>query len=1063
MLSYPTPAVPGARRGRHAALAGQLVLLFLAAIVQLWPQAAAAEVPVPANLAEARALVAENGWSFEVDDTFVRSRTPAELENLFGYVPPDDWERIFAEHLRSYSQAKDELPTYWNWANMGGTTPVKDQGSCGSCWAFAAMGEVESHIKIQYGIELDLSEQQIISCNPYGSGCDGGWAGAAYYVCNSYGAIHQHCMRYQASDYVPCTQDQHIPYGFVGSWHSVANNVLQIKTALLDGPVCSAIDGSGDFEYYSGDCYDAPGGSHTNHLIEIVGWDDRLCAGAGAWIIKNSWGTTWGMNGYGYVKYGAALIGSGVTQADYIPPPATIQLTAPSGSQQLMGEGQADITWNTSGAAVPYVDILFSHDDWCFETVVARNVPNTGVYVWDVPNTATTSGHLVVHPSTGTRDGFGFSAQDLTIIGHKVRYVSAAGGNTPPYESPATAAHSITDAVAACTGLDSIMVAEGEYFETSSISSTIRLYGGWSADFNERDPAAHPTGLRGTTSALRFFSGAGDYAGVDGFVFHDCLGGLYSEPSSGHHGGAIYSLNASPFVRNCVFENCRAASGGNFGLGGAILVSGGHPVIEDCRFEGNMATSGGAVALVGGAVATLSGNLFQGNACSDSLQNDKHGAALYASGGQVSLEGDRFENNGGCYTGGGIYTAGAALTATDVVLQGNRSRNDGAGLYANTGELDLQGVVLAGNQALGNGGGLAASGVAFTLRNGRIAGNTSSLMGGGLFVISAAGGCLENCLLDGNSAGSTGGGAFLNASGSFALRNNVVSDNTAGGLTCFGAELTLDYNDVWNNTGGDYDGGTVPGPHDISADPRYVDAPGGDYGLALHSPCLDAGDPDPTCADPDGSPADIGLCGGPAGATEAPAAVAGATITDLGGGHYRLDWTANSEPDVETYVIYRDTAAVFAPDPGKSIASVAHPITTWEDTPPYACYYLVVAVDGGGHVGGYSARLQTADMTAVPTADLPRAYAVTRVVPNPFNPSTTIHYAAPRDGQLNLNVYDLRGRLVRRLVEGSVPAGQHQAVWDGRDERGLGVATGVYLVRLRAGEQVSTLKIMLAK
>jgi predicted outer membrane repeat protein len=1063
MLSHPTPGIPAGRSGRHAVFAGHLVFLFLAAVWLLLPPLAAASEPTPANLAEARALVAANGWSFEVDDTFMRSRTPAEREHLRGYVPPDDWDRIFAEHLRTYEAAKDELPTYWNWANMGGATPVKDQGSCGSCWAFAAMGEVESHIKIEYGIELDLSEQQIISCNPYGSGCDGGWAGAAYYVCNTYGGIHQHCMRYEASDYVPCTQDQHIPYAFVDSWHSVANNVTQIKTALLDGPVCSGIDASGAFEYYSGDCYDAPGGSWTNHLIVIMGWDDRLCGGSGAWIIKNSWGPSWGMSGYGYIKYGAALIGSGVTQVDYTPPPSTIQVTAPTGSQQLMGEGQASITWNTTGATVPYVDILFSHDDWCFETVVALNVPNTGEYVWDVPNTATTSGHLVIHPSTGTRDGYGFSPQDLTIIGHKIRYVSATGSDTAPYETPATAAHSIADAMLACTGLDSIMVAEGEYFGSYSVSSTIRLFGGWSTDFSERDPTAHPTRLRGTSSTLRIFSGAGDYAGVDGFVFHDCLGGLYSEPTSGHHGGAIYSLNASPLIRNCVFENCRAASGGTFGLGGAILASGGHPVIEDCLFTGNVATSGGAIALVGNATANLSGNLFQGNACSDSLQNDKHGAALYVNGSQVSLDGDRFEYNGGCYTGGGIYAAGAVLSAADVVFDGNRSRNDGAGLYADASDLDLQGVVIVDNQALGNGGGLAASSGAFTLRNGRIAGNGGSLMGGGLFVIGATGGGVENCLFEGNSAGSTGGGAFLNANSAFAVRNNVVSGNAGGGLTCFGAELSLDYNNVWSNTGGDYGGSTVPGSHDISADPRYVDPASGDYGLALHSPCLDAGDPDPICADPDGSPADIGLCGGPAGATEAPAAVAGATITDLGDGHYRLDWTANSEPDIDIYVIYRDTAAVFVPDPAKTIASVAHPVTSWEDTPPYACYYLVVAVDNGGHVGGYSARLQTADMSPVPTTDLPKAYAVTRVVPNPFNPSTTIYYAAPRDGQASLDVYDLRGRRVRRLVQGSVAAGQHQVVWDGRDERGLGVATGVYLVRLRAGEQVATLKVMLAK
>ena len=96
-----------------------------------------------------------------------------------GYVRPPDWDRTFQEHLRVFPADKDDLPAVWDWRTMNGVTPVKNQGSCGSCSAFAAAAEMEAKIRIYYGNRvLDLSEQQIISCNPYGSGCGGGWAGS---------------------------------------------------------------------------------------------------------------------------------------------------------------------------------------------------------------------------------------------------------------------------------------------------------------------------------------------------------------------------------------------------------------------------------------------------------------------------------------------------------------------------------------------------------------------------------------------------------------------------------------------------------------------------------------------------------------------------------------------------------------------------------------------------------------------------------------------------------------------------------------------------------------------
>jgi len=1038
---------------------GQLVMISFG-LGLVFTSLAVAQSP---ELLQMQEKIKTNGWSWEADDTFINSLTPEARANLRGFAPPADYEEILARKMKILPVNKDDLPSMWDWRFMNGVTSVKNQGQCGSCWAFAAAAELESFIMIYYGHELNLSEQQIVSCNEYGAGCGGGWAGAAYSLFLTNGAIHEHCMPYLAMDppQAPCVQEGHHPYGWVTGWHSIPNDVIQIKTALLTGPVCTGIDASSEFEMYGGGCYDVQGGAWTNHLVEIVGWDDRMCDNEGAWIIKNSWGTDFGANGFAFVKYGAGLVGVGVTQLEYAPPPVTVQVTGPLGDQDLLSETFTEITWSTAGSPVSSVDLWFTHDDMCFETLIAADVPNSGSYTWLVPNEASTTAHLLVFPHTGTEVGYGFSPTPLTIIGHKVRYVSPTGNNTPPFETPATAAHNIGDALLACTGLDSIMIAGGEYLDALTIGSTVRLFGGWNDDFTERNLELHETRIRGVSSAVSFFEGAGDFGGVDGITFHDCMGGYYSQPEFGRHGGAIYSLGASPTINNCVFLNCRAAPGGDYGLGGAIFVSGGNPVITNCRFEENVATNGGGIALVDVVSATFQGNVFLRNSCSDSLSANK-GAALYTSNGQVVSDGDVFTNNGGTAEGGAIYLSNAVYDANNLTIIGGRAQGNGGAVYAENTDVDVRHAFISPNTAASSGGGLYTTAGTVTLTNVHLDGNQTTNVGGGAMIMSPTAGSVENCLVEGNGANTLGGGICITTSEPYTVRNNCVTDNIGGGLVCMGQAVTADYNDVWDNNGNDYGPGS-PGPHDLAADPLWVDPAGGDYGLGLHSPCLDRGDPNPDNADPDGSRADMGLLGGPLAQMTAPSAIGGAEINDLGGGLFRLNWTPNSEPDMAQYVIYRDTTEVFSPHPDKVMTTLAHPTSSWEDVPPFPCYYLIVPVDSDGHVGGYSPRLSTSPATSVPDADLPTAFAIAGVVPNPFNPITAIWYDVPRLESISLRVYNLRGRLVRELVQGAVTPGRHSVIWDGKNVRGQTVAAGVYIVRLVTPDMIATTKVMLAK
>lgn len=118
---------------------------------------------------------------------------------------------------------------------------------------------------------------------------------------------------------------------------------------------------------------------------------------------------------------------------------------------------------------------------------------------------------------------------------------------------------------------------------------------------------------------------------------------------------------------------------------------------------------------------------------------------------------------------------------------------------------------------------------------------------------------------------------------------------------------------------------------------------------------------------------------------------------------------------------------------------------------------LLGSVDGGA--GGGVRELARIDVAEPPSASRPALSAH----PNPFNPQTTIRFIVPSGGSVRLAVHDAAGRLVRTLVEAELPAGSHEAVWDGRDARGLGVASGSYFVRLFADGMAETTRVGLVR
>ena len=172
-----------------------------------------------------------------------------------------------------------------------------------------------------------------------------------------------------------------------------------------------------------------------------------------------------------------------------------------------------------------------------------------------------------------------------------------------------------------------------------------------------------------------------------------------------------------------------------------------------------------------------------------------------------------------------------------------------------------------------------------------------------------------------------------------------------------------------------------------------------------------------------------------------------------------LHWGRSSAPDLAGYRLYRGATGNFVPGPTNFV--VAKPDTGFVDQAPGIHYYQLCAADIHGNLSAFA--LLTPQQTSPVPGTMPAVLRLHPNFPNPFNPMTTIRFDLPSAGLVRLSVYDVAGRLVRTLVDGDLPAGSQEAVWNGRDSSGRGVGSGSYLARLEFGGQVQTVRMGLVR
>ncbi|MHB8770119.1 MAG: C1 family peptidase [Syntrophales bacterium] len=249
-----------------------------------------------------RAISQKNSrWTEQ--QTSISSLTSGERKKRLGskYPPFSLTERVLI-------RTSPSLPVRLDWRNYSGTnyvTPVKDQGDCGACWAFAVSAALESKVLITRNIPnalIDLSEQVLTSCSNAGN-CDAGYINLASDFISNYGLPPEDCAPYTASN-------RSCANGYPGwaskaytvpGWSLVAPNVAAIRDALYSyGPLVALMAVNTDFFYYGSGIYSHAWGDFEGyHAALIVGYDDA----EQSFIVKGSWGAEWGEAGYFRIAY----------------------------------------------------------------------------------------------------------------------------------------------------------------------------------------------------------------------------------------------------------------------------------------------------------------------------------------------------------------------------------------------------------------------------------------------------------------------------------------------------------------------------------------------------------------------------------------------------------------------------------------------------------------------------------------------------------------------------------------------------------------------------------------
>jgi subtilisin family serine protease len=561
--------------------------------------------------------------------------------------------------------------------------------------------------------------------------------------------------------------------------------------------------------------------------------------------------------------------------------------------------------------------------------------------------------------------------------------------------------------------LDDTVAVEGGFVIRGPVqytqNVTANLLGGWDASYTTRDPIGNPALMQipiGSGTVLKISNGAGPGLVIDGF---EISGGHVTSPSlapeEGYYGAGITIESASPVLRNIRVTGNQAGDPGQNGFGGGIAIISASPTLENVEVTNNQALSGAGIYIYDSNPVLRDVNVHDNTAWASGGGANAFGAGVYIrqsppADGNLLISGGTYANNSTPGSGGAIYAIDSNLEIEDVVVTGNTSTKEGAGIAVRNGLIELR---------------------RSTLENNTISASQNLVQGGGLYTDLTTV-TVDSVQARGNSATFAGGALAVSNPVSFSLLNSTLTENSAG---FFGAGLYVGTGTtgmlVHGNTVANNGGGSVGG------NGMYIN--GGDLDFQRNVVAFNH----------DGSTAPNGINLIAATATFSCNLAYGNVNGNYGGTTDPTGTDGNLEADP----LFCDMAG------GNYTLDVSSPAAT---TP---CGPMGAQPSDCDNVG-------TGIGDDTPTTSIPR-FALEQNRPNPFNPTTRIAFSIPVPGQVQLRVYDVRGRLVRTLVDRQYEAGEWSVSWDGRDDHGRTVASGTYLYELRADDQRKVRKMGLLK
>ncbi len=629
-------------------------------------------------------------------------------------------------------------------------------------------------------------------------------------------------------------------------------------------------------------------------------------------------------------------------------------------------------------------------------------------------------------------------------------YVDAAATGINDGSSWSNAFMDLQSALASAMPGDEIWVAAGTYKPTAGNDRTatfqlvngVALYGGFAGTETtpgERDWVPNVTILSGdigvvadsTDNSYHVVTGSGtdSTAVLDGFIVTD---GNADGMGTDQNGGGMINNGGSPEVTNVTFSK-------NSAIGGAGMnnANNSSPILTNVIFSGNF-----------GFI---------------------RGGGMYNHSSNPTLTNVTFLENAAFIRGGGIRNTDSNPTLTSVIFWRNGAIN-GGGINDKISTCSAAAnKTSSGTTANAVGGGIDNWNSSLTLTNVIFYENFAFSRGGGIFNDNSSNPVLTNVTFSENYAIVEGGGMYNNNSSPILYNSILWGDSAGAGEEIYNnssspiISFSLIGGSGGSGSGWDASLGT-DGGNNIDADPLFANTEIGDLRLRPFSPAIDAGDslqiPAGITTDLDGNPRIHGD-NVDVGAYEysplVPALLRSFNATYRKTG-IEISWLlAEAGARMEFFVSRAEASSM-------NFQNLPNPYIVQEDLsftfvdksyePGSTYIYRVDVSDEHG-------RRRLFETKSIETPAL--ILSLDPNYPNPFNPQTTIVYSVPESKAINLRIYDVKGRLIRILVNETKSAGTHRVIWDGRDSNGRCIASGVYFVRLEAAGEVRTGKIVLLR